>query len=703
MAMTEAPAPEEQATPPPSATPPPALAIPPPSAPPQGPQQDDPIEEFIALPHEQQMNTLQQLPSDKQDLLLAEVSKRQSAKKTATPPQGSFIGDVGEGFKSALNQTGETAMKVVGNIGVGKYKLNQLPSWQQSQQQTHAIATEPMDTAGKMTGAFVENVLEFLSGDEALKGLSTAAKISELAKVEQAMSKSPVLTRMLGNAVRAQTVGTAQAAAHGATGGEAVASGATAALGGAALESLGAGGRRLLQNIRPTTESVLGETMPVLASQRPGASTLAEDVADIRSEPQTATAQQQAAQRGIKNRAQQVTASELDKLNAARRLRWQEGEGEMNLAPDAQATTAPTSPELPSGQAQLPAATATGAPQLEAGAAPTGVARTGEVGSYEGDFPQQPGETTQPTPAAQPSATPTQGGQRVKFMESTPPNFAPIDAQAESANIRSFGDAAEKIREHAAPVFDTFDKATNGEYTRLRDIRDQAYAENDYKSVRNAEQAIDGLFSDTRGKVDRLDYRTAKTAWRSSKILDAVHDAVSKSFNIADEDLAARSGEWRGINGGSLMRGVNRLTRDYGTTAVEDVIGKDGLTGLTKIAARTQTPQRAALYGQKVGEIADTMAGMPGISKTPALVNYGKRILLNRIATEPSFASKVNYIFDNKIPPSIYRGILGGFVNMERPDFTPYKPPGQEDREVVPADKARGVKPVTLPVLKKEP
>jgi hypothetical protein len=600
------------------------------------------------------------------------VSKRQAAKKAAQqPPQSSFLGDVGEGFKTALNQTGETAMNIIGNVGVGQYKLNSLPGWQKSAEQTHQIATAPVDTGGKVTGALLENILEFAAGDEALKGASTAMKIGELAKVERAMSKSPVLTRMLGNAVRAQAVGTAQAAGHGATGGEAVASGATAAVGGAALESLGYGGRNLLKLLRPTSETVLGETMPVLASQRPGASTLSEDVADIRSEPTIARQQQESAARGIRNRAQQVAASELDKLNAARRLRWQEGEGVMNLA---EQETIPPSRQLSTGRIGLPAETPMQGPTLEAGEQPSGLTRTNEVGPYEGEFPEQPSGAAEPAAGQQPPTTAPPRGQRVRYVEERPPNFEPIDSQAESANVRSFGDAAEKIREHAAPVFERFDQVTNGEYVRLRNLRDEAYAANDYAGVRNAERSIDDLFTNTRGKIDRLDYKTAKAAWRTSKVLDAVHDAVSKSFNIADEGLAEESGEWRGINGGSLMRGVNRLTKEYGRTAVEDVIGSDGLTGLIKIASRTQTPQRAALYGQKVGEIADTLAGTPA-SKTPAMVNYAKRLLMHRIATVPSFADKVNYIFDNKIPPAIYRGILGGIINMERPDLAPYKPP----------------------------
>ena len=534
----------------------------------------------------------------------------------------SELGDLGSGFKTALNQTGETAMRAVA-APIPQQFIPQ--GWQRSQQQTHDIAHAPLDTGGKVAGAAIENILEFVAGDEALKGLTTAAKVTKLASVERAMQNSPVLARMLGNAVRAQAVGTTQAAAHGATGGEAVTQGAINAVGGAAVEGVMQGGGKLLKLLRPTTQDVLGETVPVLASQTAGASPTAESVADIRSEPTFAKAQQEGGQRGIVNRAQRTAATELNKLNAARAARWVEGERGINLAPEAGTPTAPADRQLPSGQPQLPAATPTTAPQLEGGAAPTGMANTGEVGPYEGDFPEQPDQGATPQPgatAAQPATTPQP---RVKYLEEQPPNFNPIDVQKAIQNVNTFQDAANVIRKHAAPIFDRFDSLTDGEYTRLRGLRDQAYAAEDYKGVNQAEQGIDGLFDNIRGKMDRTDYRAAKSAWRSSKILDAVHDAVDRSVNLSDASLATDSDVPRGINGGILMRGINRLTRSYGRTAVEDIIGKDGLTGLTRLSALTQSPQREALYGQKVGEVMHPLTGGNRVGFIPSTIDWSRR------------------------------------------------------------------------------
>jgi hypothetical protein len=605
---------------------------------------------------------------------------------------GQFASDVASGFKTSLNQTGETAMKVVGAAVPDRFTPE---GWKQSQAQTHAIANAPLDTGGKMTGAALENIIEFVAGDEALKGVSTAAKVTQLASVERALKNSPVLTRMLGNAVRAQTVGTTLAAAHGATGGEAVAQGSLAALGGAATEGTLKGAQKFLKLIRPTTADVLGETLPVLASQEPGASPLAENVAAIQSEPGIAKEQQQGGQRGIVNRAQRTAASELHKLNAARTARWVEGEGVANFAPDAETPVAPTDRQLPSGQPQLPAATATDAPQLEGGTAPTGVARTNQVGAYEGDFQPQPNGGGQATPTpADATAAPGPNGQRVKYVEEQPANFDPIDVNKEIQGVRTFGDAADLIRKHASPIFDRFDKATGGEYMRLRGIRDAAYSAGDYKGVNEAEKGIDDLFDSTRGKIDRTDYKAARTAWRSSRILDALHDAISRSINIPDEGIAADSKVWRGVNGGTLMRGLNRIVTDYHRAPVEDIIGPDGLTGLYKFSSLTQTPQRAALYGEKAADVVNSALADKRAGLIPSTIDWSRRVLFHQLAINPRWGQVMDYAIKHDIPASTTAKILVNVMgNTNRQQRT-------EDETVVPGDEERGIQPVTLPVLK---
>jgi hypothetical protein len=549
-----------------------------------------------------------------------------------------------------------------------------------------------MNTPGRMAGNAIENIIEFASGDEALKGASMLTKINELKPLAEAMKKSPILTRILGNAVRQGTVGTGQSLAHGNTLGTALTTGAVAGGGGAAVEGLATGAGELVSKIRPSTTEALGETLPVLASQKPGAAPISEAVAAIGSEPKFAQGIQQGAQRGIVNRAQQTAYNELEKLNQARQARWMAGERDINLAPETTPPTAPPERQLGTGQPQLPEATASTAPQIEAGAPAAGLARTGEVGPYEGEFPEgQPGAAA---PAAPTTTQPT-GGNRVQYIEERPPNFQPIDSTAEVQGIRSFKDAAKKIQQHAAPIFQRFDTATGGEYTRLRGLMDDAYNKEDYGQVHALEDQIDGLFDQTRGKVDRTDFQAAKSAWRSSKVLEAVHSAVSRAFNISDESLAADANAWRGINGGKLMNGINRLTERYGRKPIENIIGSDGLTGLTKIASLTQTPQRAAMYGQVVGDVTNQIAGMatkPGLIGSTA--NEARKLVLHSVATNPRVARMVEYAAMNRVAPNIAAPLIAATINGQ---VSSEAQPTIEDREVVPANQERGIQSVTLP------
>lgn len=567
--------------------------------------------------------------------------------------------ELNTGFTTALSQTGLTAQRAIGTLPVVGPAF--ASATQAARAEDVARAAQPMNTPGRIAGNAIENILEFAAGDEALKGASTIETIRNLEPVAKALKAHPELTNTVMNMIRQGTVGTAQAAGHGATGGRAVATGAATAAGGGLLEAAGAGASKIASIIKPTTETALGETYPVLASQLPGASPVAEKIAAIGSEPRIAAAQQVAAQQGIVNRAQQAAHDVLENINTARQSRWVSGEGTFNPAVEPEVTPAPANRQLPSGQAQLPEATATpGQLQLEAGTLPTGIARTNQIGPLEGEIPEpQPGQPQPTRPTTAPS-------NRVSFIEERPPNFQPIDSQAAVQNVRSFKDAANVIRQHAAPVYDQLNAATGGDFTELRQALSTAYDNQDYAKVRDTEDAIDNLFnrSSVKNSIDRADYQTAKAAWRSSKILDAVDAQVARAFNIQDEGLAADASVWRGISGAKLMTGINNLTNRYGRAAIDSVIGDDGLTGLTKIASRTQTPRNAAMYGQVIGDVASELGG--GATKAglvPSTLNWARRQVLHSLATNPNVARYIDYAVSNRVAPNVFAPLIAATIN----------------------------------------
>jgi hypothetical protein len=109
-----------------------------------------------------------------------------------------------------------------------------LPEGPERQKQLADARTDlqPQTTA-ESVGGFAENILEFAGGEEALKGLSLAAKLGKLTKVAQFLEANPRLAQAahiggnilrsgtVGAALRSGTVGAAQGAAKGASEGDA--------------------------------------------------------------------------------------------------------------------------------------------------------------------------------------------------------------------------------------------------------------------------------------------------------------------------------------------------------------------------------------------------------------------------------------------------------------------------------------------------
>jgi hypothetical protein len=212
------------------------------------------------------------------------------------------------GVIKGVGQTADTLLKLApGNVG-GQVGLSEVTG--------RNIDLTPHGTAENV-GAGIETVAEFMMGDEALKGLSFAERLSKISPVLKGIEKSPRLLKAVlssineaaPTAVRQGVTGAAQATLHGATPGEAVETGlVTGGIGGAtdiATTALGKGWEAL----RPTTEAIAGEDIPVMS--KAGAKTGAPS-AEMEAE------QQAASQRILRSSAQRATAGALDQVNQTR-------------------------------------------------------------------------------------------------------------------------------------------------------------------------------------------------------------------------------------------------------------------------------------------------------------------------------------------------------------------------------------------------
>jgi hypothetical protein len=193
-----------------------------------------------------------------------------TSSKTEAPPVG--VGEqIAQGFGSAA-ATGVAGLAKLGShipgvpqvanaVGdvLGLPKLVQQPGQpapnpydivQKSAEANAAVAQKT--TAGK-AGALLENIAEFMAGEEGLKGLSEVERMRKLLPTMKLLQESPKLLSAAKAAMAAAQTGTvmgAQEAAHGGTAGQvATQAGVGAGLGivGSALWSVGKAGFQALQ------------------------------------------------------------------------------------------------------------------------------------------------------------------------------------------------------------------------------------------------------------------------------------------------------------------------------------------------------------------------------------------------------------------------------------------------------------------------
>lgn len=89
------------------------------------------------------------------------------------------------------------------------------------------------------TGKAIENVMEFMAGDEALKALTVPQQIQKLAAVSKLIEQHPFVAKLIASATRQGAVGAGQTLAHGGDAGDALKSGLTTAVVSGGLGTLG--------------------------------------------------------------------------------------------------------------------------------------------------------------------------------------------------------------------------------------------------------------------------------------------------------------------------------------------------------------------------------------------------------------------------------------------------------------------------------
>lgn len=192
----------------------------------------------------------------------------------------SVIRGADKGFADTLSGTSQLAGKAADEVGLRQSTGGQ-PKGIFGEAPASAAETAPQGV-GEHIGYIGENLMEFISGDEALKGLSLAEKLGLATKVAKLAEDHPAIAKIIGMGLRATRTGTvsgAQEAAHGGDTGDVLTAAGTGFLTHMGSEGLG----ELSKLAKPIVKKIAGESLET-APKWKGAGTAAK-LAEVNQQP----------------------------------------------------------------------------------------------------------------------------------------------------------------------------------------------------------------------------------------------------------------------------------------------------------------------------------------------------------------------------------------------------------------------------------
>lgn len=538
------------------------------------------------------------------------------------PVQGAMIGAARGGALTAAGLA-HIARKVTGTTGSTTNAEKGLQEF-----------GEGGDTGAEDAGKFIESAGEFMMGDEALKGLSYVDKLKQVLPALKVLEKSPMLAKAVDAAIQQGTVGGAQALAK--TGGDvgtAAETGAATGAFGGVLNAAAEGAAGFLAKRAPAAETIAGETVPSLSTQRPGTGPRGD--VTISDAPEVRAQQQAAAPKVFRNVAQRATKQALDVANEGRVIPGQiTDQARMLPAPSDAKPYAFTiegpgtiEEDLPGGNEPrkrqigtrvVPRVDAEGNP-MESGQVNRSAKREPvfqyltslkpgqEIGSTSvtggGDLVSADPETAQmhlsrlndlvdhPPPEATPEQMRDIETARDNLQDQmdmynahqrTLPNFSPIDSVRAAASVGHFGEAEDQLQNAAKPIYQKIDAATDGEFSDLNRARAAAAKRGDFTAKYEAEDKLDQLIADS-GAITPAERQQATRLWSTSKVLGGFNDVINNAANVNDAYASQVSGG-RILSGTKLQNGLQGMIRKYGVDRLESVVGKDGMENMTRMA-----------------------------------------------------------------------------------------------------------------------
>jgi hypothetical protein len=237
-----------------------------------------------------------------------------------------------------------------------------------------------------------------------------------------------------------------------------------------------------------------------------------------------------------------------------------------------------------------------------------------------------------------------------------------FDPEQYAQGVESYSQSGDAIKDAAKEHFYTkVNEETGNNFADLQQKIKKAYKNRDYSLVDSLQVDMDDLLRTHARELGPKVYRATKAAYAKSFIHDAVGDVIDRAYDNLDEGVAKGADVPRNIVGTRLRTGLNRVQMKYGTQAVKDAIGPDALNTLTKIADLTKSVPNAEAFNSALDEMGGEAIAAGKLPK--GTINATRKLLLNRLATNPGFADFVEDVAKNgKVTKAMFPVILPSFI-----------------------------------------
>lgn len=243
--------------------------------------------------------------------------------------------------------------------------------------------------------------------------------------------------------------------------------------------------------------------------------------------------------------------------------------------------------------------------------------------------------------------------------------------------VHDFTGASERLAALNQGVYDAFNDVTGGKFKVLNNEANAAQRAGNQALYQSKLSEIDTLLKQS--KVTPELQKVIRDSWRQSYQLRDFGAIWDRSLNGVPGSTQASQAQ-RGIDGKTLMNGLQRAVKTWGRGNLEATLGQGRLENLENIARLNQTAAKRMIFNRGMhaisqwlpvhigGGIGAHVAGLPGYivgAGLGATVKPGSEMVLDAIRANPKIGQFFTYAIDSGADPKAYGPMIARMISEQ--------------------------------------